>query len=337
MDKGRQYADKELKALEKRIAKFYGQAEKEVQKKLDNHLAKFAVKDKIKQAELKQGKISKEGYRKWRENQIMTGEQWATLRDEIAYRYTNAADEAYKAVNASMMDVYAENVNYSTFCIEAFTGANTSYALMDYALVRKLVKDEPNLLPLKEVDGKKYVRWNRQKVSQAVAMGLVQGDATKEISKRLRTVTNMDIASSIRNARTSITAAESIGRYDSYTRAAELGIKVDKQWIATQDGRTRHTHRQIDGEIVPLNETFSNGCEFPADPMGLPAETYNCRCRIVPAVDGKGIDTESTYLDVDGMDYDEWKAATPVYKGNGKEIIQRRGEVTTVEPTFKER
>lgn len=51
-----------------------------------------------------------------------------------------------------------------------------------------------------------------------------------------------------------------------------------KQWDATLDGRTRDSHRRVDGEIRELDEKFSNGLMFPGDPSGGAAEVVNCRC-----------------------------------------------------------
>ncbi len=48
--------------------------------------------------------------------------------------------------------------------------------------------------------------------------------------------------------------------------------------MATLDGRTRDSHRDLDGERVPYDEPFSNGLMFPADPQGAGREVWNCRC-----------------------------------------------------------
>lgn len=308
MDKGHEYADKELKRLEWKFKKVYKQAEKEVTQTLRDHVNKFEAKDVLMKNKLAKGEITKEGYKRWRTSQIAVGKQWEQVRNQIANNYTNAYKEAYRAINDSLLDVYAENINYSMFAMEAFTGTNISYQLLNESLVRKLVKDNPNLLPLKKVDGKSFTtkveRWNRQKVTSAVTQGIIQGEGARGIAKRLRVVTDMNMKSSILNARTAVTSAENIGKLDAYQKAEELGIKTEKQWIATHDGRTRHTHRQIDGQIVPLKETFGNGCMHPGDPLADPAETYNCRCTMVPVVDGDGVGTPET---ANGMTYEEWK------------------------------
>lgn len=92
-----------------------------------------------------------------------------------------------------------------------------------------------------------------------------------------KVIVRKDREIAIRNARTMMTSAENGGRFNSYLRAEDLGISMEKQWLATLDGRTRHSHAAQDGEHVPIKEEFSNGLMFPADPDGDdPREIYNC-------------------------------------------------------------
>ena len=58
---------------------------------------------------------------------------------------------------------------------------------------------------------------------------------------------------------------------------------LDKTWIATLDGKTRHTHFAADGSRVPLSGRFPVGTallSYPADPGGPASEVKNCRCRV---------------------------------------------------------
>jgi uncharacterized protein with gpF-like domain len=55
---------------------------------------------------------------------------------------------------------------------------------------------------------------------------------------------------------------------------------VVKQWDSTLDGRTRPTHRKLDGQIREVDEPFEmdgKKAMFPGD-FGDPAEDCNCRC-----------------------------------------------------------
>ena len=79
-----------------------------------------------------------------------------------------------------------------------------------------------------------------------------------------------------------MTGAQNGGRMAAYERAANLGIDIQKEWMATLDTRTRDSHQKLDGERVDWKKPFSNELMYPGDPEGDPAEVYNCRCTMVP-------------------------------------------------------
>lgn len=113
------------------------------------------------------------------------------------------------------------------------------------------------------------------------------GRSIKGIADDLQNrITTMSRASAIRTARTAITGAQNAGRMDCYAEAKKIGIQLKKQWQATLDNRTRHSHAMLDGVQVENEEKFPNGCRFPGDQQGAPAEIYNCRCTLISKLDG---------------------------------------------------
>lgn len=66
-------------------------------------------------------------------------------------------------------------------------------------------------------------------------------------------------------------------------RRAPESNRAEKVWIATNDGRTRPTHRRAHNQRAPLDGNFTVGrdrLEYPCDPSGSPEEVANCRCRV---------------------------------------------------------
>lgn len=51
-----------------------------------------------------------------------------------------------------------------------------------------------------------------------------------------------------------------------------------KIWHSAHDARTRKSHLDVDEEIVPIDEKFSNGLMYPGDKSGPIREWVNCRC-----------------------------------------------------------
>lgn len=76
-----------------------------------------------------------------------------------------------------------------------------------------------------------------------------------------------------RIARTEIHNAHQQGVMNTYH---DLGVDYT-QWSAAQDDRTRDSHADLDGEIIPLGGKFSNGLGYPGDTTGPIEEWINCR------------------------------------------------------------
>ena len=308
MDAGQERLEKEFEKLSKQLRKEYSQASKEVEAKLNTYLKKFEKKDEIKRAAVRSGALSKSEYEQWRVGQVAIGERWKEMRDVLAQDLTNTDKIARSMINGKMPDAYAIGHNYATFTVEKGSLVDTSYTLYNRNAVMRLVQDSPGLLPSKfDINIPKDLRWNRQHIQSAVTQGLLQGDRIPNIAKRLRNVTNMDYKASVRNARTAMTSAHNKGRLDSLFRAKSMGIEVAKEWVAYVDNVTRDSHIDVNGEVVPIEKTFSNGLDAPGG-MGPPEEVYNCRCTMVAAFpkDKKAEDRLSKAED-DGS-YDEWSS-----------------------------
>lgn len=315
-----------LKDLERRIYGVYRQAAKETQEKLDDYMRRFRVKDQFKRKQLEAGEITEEYYKYWLKGQILIGKRWEEMRNTLAQDMTNANKIAIEMVSGDMPQAYALNHDYATFQVEKDALVDTSYTLFDRDTVERLIADNPDILPMPSVDIPKDLRWNRQKIQSHLTQAILQGEDITQIAKRMLTIAEMNQVSAFRAARTSITAAQNSGRIDGYKRCQKLGIKLKKQWIATLDGRTRHEHRQLDGQSVPIDKPFTvDGYEidFPADPHAEAFLVYNCRCTLIADIDGveQGAIDDLTMRNVDHMEdgsYQAWKDARKPNKRRAK-------------------
>ena len=62
-----------------------------------------------------------------------------------------------------------------------------------------------------------------------------------------------------------------------------LGVEYTR-WNAADDDRTRESHAELDGEIIRMGDTYSNGLSYPGDTSGDIEEWINCRCSNAPFV-----------------------------------------------------
>ena len=157
-----------------------------------------------------------------------------------------------------------------------------SFSLIDEDVIKRREREGDVSTPFMRT--KKYLnipkdeRWNTKQLNSKLLQGILNGDPIPKIAQSFLDVVNNNESAAMRNARTMITQAECGGRQDSYENLAEQGVIQKKVWIATPDDRTRESHIDIDGEEVDIDDTFSNGCAYPADPSGDASEVYNCRC-----------------------------------------------------------
>lgn len=279
-DQAHKDTDKRIKTVRNRLANEYKQAEKELKKKTDQYFAKFKEDDEEKRKMVKNGELSQKDYIKWRENKMLYGKTMQQNTQRMAEYLANVDQRAADIINGQIAGVYATNYNFASYQIEGKT-AGASFTLHDDRSVARLAKDNPRLLPKVSPDKIKGQAWSRRKINNVITQGVLQGESIPDIAKGLSKVVGMSWNSAVRNARTAMTGAQNAGRLDSYHDAMDMGIKMKKKWMATLDERTRQSHADIDGEIVDVDETFSNGLMYPGDPDGDPAEVYNCRCTMV--------------------------------------------------------
>lgn len=314
-DPAHKETDKILRDMEKRLDEVYKQAYRETRQTADDFMKSFREMDKKKREQVKNGKLDKAEYERWRRTQVFQGNRYHQMADTLAADMTHTNQIAASVINGYLPEVYAVNHNYGTYEIEKGSRINTQYTMYDKQTVERLIRDNPDLLPRKAaVNVPKDQLWNKKHINSAITQGILQGESIDKISQRLAaTVTDMSHTSAIRNARTMTTSAQNGGRIDSYKRAEGMGIKVLQVWMATLDGRTRHEHRQLDGQKRKVGEAFEVEGEkifFPGDPAAEPYLTYNCRCTLVGEVEGVDYnlsDVSQRDNKLGDMTYEEWK------------------------------
>lgn len=335
------WTDKELEALEKRIAEVYKQAEKDLDKEVKEYFAKFKLRDMEMQALVDAGEMTASDYQQWRMTQIARGQRYEALRDKVAERYTQANEVANAYVNDLTPSIYSLNRNYEAYQIEKAVGS-CDFIMWDEDTVRRLIVEQPDIMPYyppsralaRGID----LAYGKSQITKHVTSGIIRGLAPGKIANELMAnVTTMNRNSAIRAARTGITAAQNAGRMDSYIAAEKMGIQIKRRWICTKDARTRFSHGMADGQIVIGTEKpFSVGGElmmFPGDQsMGAHGwNIYNCRCT-TRTVEKDGIEAEPREMRVRNPETGEWELVNEMtysdwldWKKTGKKPVAKSG------------
>ena len=285
--------DEKLEEMEKRLSAIYSRAEKGIGERWKEYLVESQAEiDELQKAyeQAKESGDSKE-IRKAGKNlasakreRTLMNSRFKALTETTAAQLANVNKTALAYVNGELPEVYSINYNALEPSVDGVGGY--SFALIDADTVKNLATTDKSLLPFKELDKKNDIRWNVKKINAEVLQGILQGEPMDKIASRLSKVTELNATAAIRNARTMVTGAENKGRQDSYARATADGIILAKEWISTNDSRTRHSHAVLDGAIVDQDKKFDNGLMFPGDPNGRPEEVWNCRCTVAAVVKG---------------------------------------------------
>ena len=150
----------------------------------------------------------------------------------------------------------------------------------------------------------------RKALLEASAEGLGQVAAAKVIEDRVGGAIGRRRANLI--ARTETHAAASFANHET---AKSFGVPMRKQWVATNDGRTRSWHSSVNGQTVDMDEDFIvpyKGVEYrmkhTGDPNGGAHNTINCRCVTV-------------YLEPDDVVTDDLPKEPPAPKPDEKDFI----------------
>lgn len=325
-DLGHKLTDAELAKLERRIAKLYREAGKELQETIDTYFEQFAKRDEEMKALIGTVQNGKEwteaDYKQWRLNQIGRGERYQAMRDKVAQRATEANAVAVAYTNDATPGIYSLNRNYAAYTIEQVAG-NVGFDLWDEQTVKRLMVEQPDLMPY--YPAKRALKrgidlaYGKKQITASVTSSILQGKSIKHMADDLqKRITTMSRDSAIRTARTAVTSAQNAGRMDSYAAAEKMGINLKREWVATLDNRTRHAHAMLDGQQADIDKPFKvDGYDimFPGDTSAPGYLVYNCRCTTIAVVDGidtssaqrraRNADTWQTEV-ISNMTYAEW-------------------------------
>ena len=123
-DEAHRLTEKELAALEKRIAKVYREARDELSDAIKIYFERFRKRDEEMKALIGteiNGKVwTEQDYKRWRRNQIGRGERYQDLREKIAERMTKANEVAIAYVNDATSGIYSLNRNYAAYTFVAY-------------------------------------------------------------------------------------------------------------------------------------------------------------------------------------------------------------------------
>ena len=172
-----------------------------------------------------------------------------------------------------------------------------------------------------------------KQIAGEISRGIASASMYSEISRNIAGYCGISKNKAMRIARTESHRIQCKATADAQRKAKEKGADVVKQWDASLDGKTRDTHRELDGQIRDVDDDFEVGGMTVEAPgmFGDPAEDCNCRCCLLQRarweLDESELDTLRERADYFGLDkekdFDDFK----VKYLNSVEKIGKRGTI----------
>lgn len=123
----------------------------------------------------------------------------------------------------------------------------------------------------------------KKDIAKEVTRGIATASSYLDVARSLDSYSKITMHNTFRISRTEMHRVQQQSTYDAQKAAKQRGANIVKQWDSTLDGRTRKTHRKLDGQIRELDDYFEvdgKKAKYPSD-FGRPEEDINCRCVIL--------------------------------------------------------
>lgn len=274
---------------EKEVIKQQLNSEKEVLQKIKGVYedALVGIDDKVKllmSDELTQSKIYQIDYQK-------------ALKGQISAILDAMNTQQYEKVSDYLQDCY-ENGFIGTFYSLQSQGVPLVIPINQEQIVQAIEKDTKLSEPLYKRLGQD-VNELKTAINAEISRGIASALPYSDIALNVKNRTNVGINRTMTIARTEGHRINQEASYHAQEKAKERGADIFKSWDASLDGRTRPSHRMVDGEIRELDEPFSNGLQYPGDPSGTAKEVVNCRCALLQRARWGITDKEFTKMNGD--------------------------------------
>jgi SPP1 gp7 family putative phage head morphogenesis protein len=200
----------------------------------------------------------------------------ASLINRVLHRRPKASDID------KIVDRHEEEIERAIFGMSeeaALAGAQVARADLGLALTRTFL--DPVEIAFVETRGvtqaKLVTDTMKTDLRRVLSRGIKEGLGPKEIARNMKDIVNPKYRAE-RIARTETLTSSSFARHKGHK---DLGA-TSKQWTTAEDELVRDAHTDVDGEVVPIDQKFSNGLMFPGDPNGPADQVINCRCAEAP-------------------------------------------------------
>lgn len=202
------------------------------------------------------------------------------LKQQIDGVLDNLRKSDYNSISDYLRQSYEEGFVGSMYNLQ-MQGVPLAFPLNQDQVVKALQIDSKikgGMYKRLGVNAKDLKSAIRAEVSRGISTGSSYADIARIIDQK---ISGTGLYNSMRIARTEGHRVAEEAKMDAMLKCKNTGADVVKKWDSTLDGKTRPSHRNVDGQVRELDEPFSNGLQFPSDPQGEAKEVINCRCTML--------------------------------------------------------
>lgn len=273
-----QQLDKWNKELEQLSKKRY--------KRMDNELYN-AYKDGLKQLKI-EIKQYIDAYDSLSFSQRLQVERQLQVATQINDIINEMGGKEERLLRSFISDEGTQGYFGTFYVLEGAENIQLNFAMLPDSYIEELVNTP---VAGKRLSTRLYTNQSKlaQETTTALLQGSFRGEGYAKVAKRVGELTEANYKQALRIARTEGGRVQSTAKQRSYVEAKNKGIDIQKRWLSTLDKKTRHSHQELDGQTVGVEEQFVS--DSGAKAMGPrlfqeASETINCRCTTITVVNG---------------------------------------------------
>ena len=213
------------------------------------------------------------------ENRVYRTQYQEALKGQIEAILEKLHTQEYETIEDYLKDSYTNGLVAAVYSLHG-QGIPLILPIDQRQVVKALVTESEiseGLYKTLGVDTKNL----RDVIAQEISRGIASNMPYSEIARNVANQTGIPM-----NRARSIVITESHriqeeASQDARVEAKKRGADVVKMWDATLDGKTRDTHRRLDGQIREVDEPFEIDGKKAMQPGGFGRAEEDCNCRCV--------------------------------------------------------
>lgn len=221
----------------------------------------------------------------------------------------NSNDEA--AITTFLSNIYNDSFYGVNYVIQQ-QGTPLLFNISDEEVLLSVLRKTEDMTFAQRL-GKNMSEFKRT-IKNEISRGIAAAEPYTNIAKNLSSLTQEEYNKSRRIAITESGRVQSEAKLNVQQRAKARGANIMKEWSCTFDGKTRHSHRELDGQVREIDEYFEvNGVKTLAPcKFGKAAEDINCRCALLTRAKWNldsprmALDNETDEI-IEAKNYKDWQ------------------------------